>query len=475
MNSPSIRLLSIFSISILCSLTVKSQVLVSAELLGSLTVGEVLTLPGLPPPNNGLDFYKVVYNTTDGQGQPTIASGMFCAPNSPECTGFPFLVYMHGTTLNKENVPSRDNQEAAIGKFIAGQGYYACSPDYVGMGDSPGLHPYVHAASEATAGVDMVRACRELVSDQGGVDNGQVFITGYSQGGHAAMAMHKYIEDNALLDEFDITASAPASGPYDMSGSQTEVILSGAPYSNPGYLVYTLASYDLVYDNLYDEYADVLQSPYDGIVVPFFNGTNTSLNMGSLNAQLPNVVGDLMQADFLEDLENDDSHPLRLNLADNDLYDWTPTRPISMFYCTQDEQVPFSNSLTALTTMEANGSTVVEAIDLGPEDHAGCYLPAMLTAISGFIGLKEDCVTSIDENTLDLDFGPNPAVDFFTIGAKERLAKVVLYDIRGQEVSRSYPNSTQYRMDTSALAPGRYTLSITAATGATAIKALVKE
>jgi hypothetical protein len=35
-------------------------------------------------------------------------------------------------------------------------------PDYIGMGGSPGLHPYVHAASEATASIDMIRAAREF-------------------------------------------------------------------------------------------------------------------------------------------------------------------------------------------------------------------------------------------------------------------------------------------------------------------------
>ena len=38
-------------------------------------------------------------------------------------------------------------------------------PDYLGMGESPGLHPYVHGESEATATLDMIRAAREFISD----------------------------------------------------------------------------------------------------------------------------------------------------------------------------------------------------------------------------------------------------------------------------------------------------------------------
>ena len=52
-------------------------------------------------------------------------------------------------------------------------------PDYIGMGDSPGFHPYVHAKSEATASIDMVRAAREYLSTTNFVDNNELFLTGY--------------------------------------------------------------------------------------------------------------------------------------------------------------------------------------------------------------------------------------------------------------------------------------------------------
>ena len=71
-------------------------------------------------------------------------------------------------------------------------------PDYIGMGESPGLHPYCHGASEATT-IDMIRAVREAESldmiPGMTADNGEMFVTGYSQGGHAAMATHKYVEE----------------------------------------------------------------------------------------------------------------------------------------------------------------------------------------------------------------------------------------------------------------------------------------
>ena len=86
------------------------------------------------------------------------------------------------------------------------------------MGDNPGIHPYVHWESEATASIDLIRASREFLMDSLEIwDNNQLFLTGYSQGGHSTMAIHKYIKVNNLQSEFNVVASAPMSGPYALS------------------------------------------------------------------------------------------------------------------------------------------------------------------------------------------------------------------------------------------------------------------
>lgn len=56
-------------------------------------------------------------------------------------------------------------------------------------------------------------------------------------------------------DEFTITASAPMSGPYDMSGAQTDYVLSDEPYGAPFYLPYLMFAYNEVY-KMYDSPSD---------------------------------------------------------------------------------------------------------------------------------------------------------------------------------------------------------------------------
>ena len=62
--------------------------------------------------------------------------------------------------------------------------------------------------------------------------NSQLYLTGYSQGGHACLATHKKLQET--FPKIKITASSPMSGSYDMSGAQSKVMFS--PYPDPAYL-----------------------------------------------------------------------------------------------------------------------------------------------------------------------------------------------------------------------------------------------
>lgn len=457
------KLIYFISLLILQPFCTTAQNIVSAEYIGTTTSYLLAIASGLPVEYD-VSLYKIVYTTVDANGDSTIASGALTIPNTTECTDFPLAVYQHGTVLNKEDVPSRDNGEAILTKVFASGGYYALTPDYIGLGDSPGLHPYVHAASEAIAAIDMMRAVRQFLNDSLAVqDNGEVFITGYSQGGHGAMALHKYIEDNDLLEEFNVIASAPASGPYALSESQIDLIISNEPYTNPGYLVYTISSYELVYGNIYDEYIDVLQSPYDTIVVPFFDGNNTTYYMSDLNPLLPQQIQELMQPDYYNNLISNDNHPLRLALIDNDNYNWVPERPITMYYCTQDEQVTYENSLKALDYMTTNGAENVEAINVGPFSHGDCVLPALTEIWNLFQSLKTPCTTTeIEDIYIISSIFPNPVHDNLTVLTTETIDHYELYNAMGQVVqSRTNSNNNnQIDIDVSDLKNGVYFLRL---------------
>ena len=402
-----------------------SQYLVSCVYLGISSSNVLSGATGL-----SLDYdvkmYKLTYNTVDTDSLPTIATGAFFIPTNTTCTDFPFAVYNHGTTLRKNDVPSNNNPEAIIGKVFSAGGYFVCMPDYIGMGDSPGFHPYVHAKSEATASVDMVRAAREYLSTTNFVDNNELFLTGYSQGGHACMATTKFINDENLQSEFNIVASAPCSGPYDLSGIMADTIIAPSPYSNPGYIVYLLASYQLAYGNIFNSWSDVLYPPYDTIVPPFFSGNNTTLDMGLLNSLIPNQMSLLIRDTCLNNFINDSinkNHPWWRALIDNDNYDWLPLKPLRMYYCTADEQVAYTNALNAENSMINNGALDVQAINMGNNDHGGCILPALSSAFNWFQNLKTPCnvQSSINRNLISNDVYPNPFTNELNVQFAEKV------------------------------------------------------
>ncbi|MFK7950406.1 MAG: T9SS type A sorting domain-containing protein [Saprospiraceae bacterium] len=400
-----------------------SQTIVSIELLENYTQGGLTALlPGVPF-LNGVDEYKVVYNTVDVNGNPTIASGAMYIPHS--CDNFPMSVYQHGTQFDPEVVPSRG--EEPIGLAFAGFGFATIAPDYLGMGDNDiNIHPYLHAESQATVATDLLRAARSFIADSLGLmHNDELFITGYSQGGHAAMALHKYIEDNNLLTEFNVIASSPLSGPYDLAGVQT-ALPPNSVYSVPTYLPYLIESMQYVYGNIYTNTSEVYQEPLATNINNYKNGT---MSIDQVGANLPGNVFQFMNPTFLNaylaDTIQPYTHPFRIALSQNANYDWTPQRPVRMVYCTADEQVYPQNALVAEAAMNANGATNVEAfLALDGGTHETCFIPALLNTITWFNIQRTQC-QAFPVSTIGLDYSesiqiyPNPTQGFIELNLTE--------------------------------------------------------
>lgn len=60
--------------------------------------------------------------------------------------------------------------------------------------------------------------------------------------------------------------------------------------------------------------------------------------------------------------------------------DWVPQTRVVMAYCTGDEQVHYTNAINALESWSASSTFPIEAIEIGPQDHGGCVLFALLIA-----------------------------------------------------------------------------------------------
>ncbi|MBX2980398.1 MAG: T9SS type A sorting domain-containing protein [Flavobacteriales bacterium] len=405
---------------------VQAQVFLSDTLLETYTAQELVAL-GVGNAQYGVEVYRITYNTIDPFGGPTIASGALVLPLSQNCY-HPLASYMHGTILNRNDVPSRLSGEIIVGYFLGGTGYVAALPDYLGLGDSPGPHPYIHAASEASATIDMLRATREFCALRGVQLNGQLFLMGYSQGGHACMATHKVLQEQ-YPDEFTVTASGPLSGPHDVSGVQAEAMVTPDPYPAPYYLPYVIFSFGYVYPGIYNDISEVFKEPWATILPPLFQGNNGS---GAVDAVMPAAPSQILVDSVLEAFSSDPEHYFRVALRDNDLYDWRPDAPVRMMYCESDSHVFYENSLVALAAMQANGAPNVQALSAGAGlEHGDCAFPALLSTKIWFDSQKGPCDwNGIDERTSNLFSAfPNPASDHLRITASDGLGHRVVWSL----------------------------------------------
>ncbi len=319
-------------------------------------------------PLYGLDLYKVQYNTPDARGNKmTIASGLVVIPTGTAAP-LPIASYQHGTIIKKDRVPSSLGGEYIINVIFSGLfGIITVAPDYLGLGDSPGLHPYVHADSEASAGIDLLRATTLFGNDLQLDITNEVLLFGYSQGGHATTAMHRELEANHR-DEFNVLGAAPMAGPYDMSGYQSEIFTSGEPYTEPFYLPYVLLSYNMVYQ-IYADPSDFLAAPYDELLPPMFDGTNSG---NTINQVMPTLANSIIKPEILAAFQNDSDHPFKLALKENDMYFWTPDAPVLLCHCEGDEQVKFENSEIAYNTFKSRQSPDIRLVNKGNSLHQDC-------------------------------------------------------------------------------------------------------
>ena len=447
-------LLSFFLIG---QLTVQAQDLISFEYKGERSLTFMQANFGFFM-QNGVEMYKITYTTPDIHGVLDTASGLLVLPVRDEVFSYPLLCYQHGTVGSKTDVPSNLQGGWELAAVWGGLGYVTAAPDFLGLGEARGFHPYVHADTEASAGLDMMRAVRQYGEEHEVYINDQVFVTGYSQGGHAAAALHKEIQENHS-DEFDLAASAPMSGPYSISGAMKEFILSDEIYFFPAYFPYTILSYNLAYD-LFDDVEEIFKQPYADRIREFGDG---EITLGTLNDDLIDMLTDntgasvtkrMIQDSIIEAVVNIPDHPYNLALEDNDVYDWAPEVPTRLLYCMADDQVVYTNSIIADSVMNANGAANVMAIDVDSDaDHGGCVEPAVISGalffgiyqqISPVVGV-EDVFGKVNE----VSAYPNPAEGFIALDVTPQNALVQLLDANGkvQLEERLHTNGQQIVVD----------------------------
>lgn len=316
-----------------------------------------------------VDIYDITYMSHWHDSSEIKASGLVFVPRGAK-GALPEVVYHHGTRIQKgreKNIGGEDY--LCLG--LAVDGYLVLQPDYIGLGYGDKFHLYQQYKSLGQSSADMIYAVRELNDTLHIQLNDQLFLTGYSEGGYAAVAANKFIQE--YCPDLKVTATAGNSGAYDMGGVQSEVMFR--KYPNPHYLPYLLNGFNEVY-KIVPDINQVYKAPYDTIIPKVFSGHHT---MRDIDKILPEVPKDMVRDTFVNLYLSDPNFPMHRALKDNSLCDWKPENPIQLCYCNKDEQVNYQNAYAARDGMEALGAKHITVRSAGRKyGHYKCAIFASM-------------------------------------------------------------------------------------------------
>ncbi len=389
----------------------------------------------------GVDVAAIQYTTVGGLAEQTAGSGAVMTPtgNDARCTGArPIVLYAHGTNpakaYNLASMATTSNDAYAealmIAAFFAAQGYIVVAPNYVGYDTSPLAYPpFLVADQQSKDMIDALTAARKALPALATLvtASAKLFITGYSQGGHVAMATHRALQQLGNA----VTASAPMSGPYALAAQADEPFNGrvgiGATLFGP--LITT--AYQKVYKNVYTAPTDLFEARYASGIEALLPGADAAtlassgklpsnaLFSGSppqapgnpslqalLNAATPpkgtardkvyalgfgagNLFTNSYRLAYFQDAQaNPDGatataansagnllpaaspqHPLRQDAKLNDLRGWTPTSPVLLCGGNEDSTVSYTVNTQTIAKLWASlpaGLLTVVDVDSRP-------------------------------------------------------------------------------------------------------------
>lgn len=340
----------------------RKRALSGAKTPGTLGFAEQIVTQLGGPPKYDVALYAILYNTAGVHGEPATASAAFFVPIARGTKPYTLIGYGQGTNVveaQKITHPTKVNIEPQLQAAIfASHGYAMVATDYLGLGYSNyPFEPYLVVNSEASAVIDSMRAARIAAKRLHVALSGDVFLTGYSQGGQTSLGTQKVIEaENAR--EFHLIADSPSSGPYAL----TQTLLDGVrnPGQNAAVLsTFVLTAYNKTYGNVYTDASTVFKDPYAKYVtnlLPVKTYAEAAQLQGTL---LPIEVKRLLQPSFTSSFASDASSPARRDAALNDLLDgWTPKAPVYFCGGKRDPQVEFKNAILAKRYFKRRGATV---------------------------------------------------------------------------------------------------------------------
>lgn len=310
----------------------------------------------------GVASLKVEYYTETG-GTRILTSGMLYIPEHLSETT-PILSFQHGTIFNKNDAPTQLQISPTL--LLASAGYITFEPDYVGYGASAEYrHPYYDKESSGACVRDFLKAGKEFLDQHTLPYSPKLFLAGYSEGGYVSLAAQQILEEqsDSPLD-FHLQAVAAGAGGYDLN-NMLDTINLRTTYPNPGYLAFLVASYDSTY-NWNKGFAYYFQEEYAVKLPNLLDGYHSA---GTINSELTIYLDSLFNTSFYTNLQSGEEDFFPDALDKNSLTNWKPETPLRLYHGTDDEVVPYYNSVSTFNSFTSSGAGNVQMMPINGATH----------------------------------------------------------------------------------------------------------
>jgi pimeloyl-ACP methyl ester carboxylesterase len=319
-------------------------------------------------PRYGVASYRLEYITSDADGREVLASGLVSVPQKPAGSTSPVLSYQHGTIFRDAEAPSNNAVASEVAVVLASLGYIVLAPDYVGFGASKGTpHPYLLSGPSAAATIDFLTAARTWRSQANVSDNGQLFLTGYSEGGYVTMAAHRAMQADGSPHLQNLRMVVPGAGPYNVQTTMDGLVdlvrgeqsVIGA-LINPGFLRYLGGS------------------------------VQREVRRLLLRALIPGDADVAYDTRFIDRFLADDVQAIA---RVSSVHDWKPNVPVRLYHGQDDRTVPYASSVGTLRAMQDRGAgDLVSLTDCRaqPAGHIQCVQPFISFLLEQFAPVAQD-------------------------------------------------------------------------------------
>lgn len=265
------------------------------ELQEASAIGKAVT----PDAKCGVTVEKISYPTKGSAGEATNATGALMLPSGTDadCQGDrPILLHAHGTATERyydfTQVGNLDNpagvRATLMAANFAAQGYIVVVPNYAGYDKSDlDYHPYLNAKQQSQEMVTALDTARSIIKQQQAANNanylnvkdsGKLFLTGYSQGGHVAMATAQLLEQQGK----PVTAIAPSSGPYALAAFGDAIFSGNVNIGATAFAPLLARSLQNVNGKIYRNPTELFTNQYAGTNLPSATSFEDLIKAGKL-------------------------------------------------------------------------------------------------------------------------------------------------------------------------------------------------